>query len=180
MNIRDWLHRKRPAGPDGTRLRSIEWREFAPALFTWYGRDQTLQLTIQLSGMRYENGTASVELQVLDHGLQIACVLEGSETDANLYLGNWFIVPPQLRRRGLASAVLLACLQTFQQAAFGRQLSTQRVRLEGYFVDEGAAFSRAACHGIQPTKARPALMDLERMKRSAQKLQMDTPPRSLN
>ena len=180
MNIGAWLRRKRPAGPDRNRLSSIEWMEFAPAMFTWYGSDQTLQLTIQLGGMQRENGIAKAELQVLDHGLQIVCVLEGSETDANLYLGNWFIVPPQLRRRGLASAVLLACLQTFQQAAFGRQLSTQRVRLEGYFVDEGAAFSRAACHGIQPTKARPALMDLERMKRSAQTLQMDTPPRSLN
>ena len=176
MFFRGLLRRPQSGGPDRNRLAAVAWHEFDAAAFTWYGSGQKLPITVQFCSLRFEGGISSARLKVLDHGLEIACNLDGSETHATLYLGNSFIVPPGLRRRGLASAVLLACLQSFQHASFGRVLQAQQIRLQGYFVDDGARFALAVCNGIQPTKANPALMDMERLARSAGHLVMDRPP----
>ena len=176
MDIMRLLRRNRPASPSQVRTTEAEWREFSAASFTWCDDAQTLQFTVDVGSVKVASGFASVELKVFDHGLQIVCLVDGSESDAILYLGNWFIVPPQLRRRGLARAVLLACMQTFQLAAFGRELSEQRVHLQGYFIGAGVMFSRAACHGVQPTKAEPAPVDMAWMSRSKATLQMDSGP----
>jgi hypothetical protein len=159
------------------RRSSAQWLEFSDASFTWRGDEQDLSLTIQLGSLTLEGGWATVEMRIFDHGLKIVCIMEGTASDALLYLGNWFIVPPQLRRRGLARAALLACIQTFQHAAFGRAIDTQRVRLEGTFVGDGKAFSRAACNGIQPTNASPEYLDKAWLKLAEESLRMDFPPR---
>ena len=176
MIFKGLVRRVQTGGPDRARLAAVDWREFDAASFTWCGPGQRLPITVQLCSLRIENGIATAHMKVLDHGLEIACVLEGSETRATLYLGNSFIVPPGMRRRGLASAVLLACMRSFQHASFGRVLQAQTVRLEGYFVGDGAQFALAMCNGVQPTKASPALMDMGRLARSAGHLVMDRPP----
>lgn len=169
----DWLRRLAPgAGPDPERLAAVTWREFSPAVFEWTGAGQSMHFSVQMACLKVAHGIASVELTVIDHGLRIVCVIEGGQEAATLYLGNWFLVPPHLRRQGLASAVLLACIDAFQHAAFGRSLPAQQVYLEGFFVGDGAFFATAACGGVLPEKANAALVDLQRMKQACGALQM--------
>ncbi|MFM8900199.1 MAG: hypothetical protein ACKOF9_09675 [Burkholderiales bacterium] len=165
-----------PAGPARARISAVEWCDVSPASFRWTDGCLALDFAVQISSLRNENGIALAELKVTDHGLQVVCVLEGSKEDAVLYLGNWFIVPAALRRRGLARAVLTACLQAFHQAAFGRVLDAQRVRLQGYFVGDGEMFARATCFGELPTKAKPARLDVLQLRRATRQLLLVKPP----
>jgi hypothetical protein len=126
-------------------------------------------------GFRVQDGRASIEMRVYDHGLNFVCVMTGDDPDAVLSLSN-ICVPEQLRRRGLARAVLAACVSTFQHAAFGRTIRHQRVHLEGYFTGDGQAFSRAACSGVQPTPADAAIMDARWLRLADRQLRMDTAP----
>lgn len=156
MIFKGLLQRVQTGGPDRAWLAAVNWREFDAASFTWCGPGQKLPITVQFCSLRFEGGISTASLEVLDHGLEIACTLDGSETHATLYLGNSFIVPPGPRRRGLASAVLLACTRSFQHASFGRVLAVQQIRLQGYFVGDGARFALAVCNGVQPNEGKPS------------------------
>jgi len=168
--------RHQVGGPDPCRLASIKHRQFQPAIYTWIGHAKPLQFTLQPHGMRVERGRAEMEMQITDHSLDIGAVFDGTAERCTLYLGNHFIVPQVLRRKGLASACLQAMRHCFQIGAFGRAAPRQAVYLQGTFEDEGAAFSRAMCNGVLPTKAAPALVDELRFERAQRCLTVDIPP----
>ncbi|MDT8998342.1 hypothetical protein RQP53_03520 [Paucibacter sp. APW11] len=176
MGLLSFIRRGRQSSATASSASTIAFRDFTPASFDWSGRNHALQFNVQLAWVKHKGERASVTLKVIDHGIQIESVLDGTETEAVLYLGNYFIVPAQLRRCGLASAVLMACIETFQIAAFGRALPAQRLWLEGLFMGDGARFSSAMCDGVQPTKEAPAAINLRKLASAAGSLSLLSPP----
>lgn len=69
--------------------------------------------------MRAGQGVSTMEIRIRDDGLLIDSVVEGNESQILIYLGNYFIVPSEMRRIGLATARIAAIRQAFQIAAFG-------------------------------------------------------------
>lgn len=136
-----------------------------------------LEIALLLSSMRVEHGVSTMEIRIRDHGLLIDSVVEGSEGQVLIYLGNYFIVPSELRRMGLATACVAAVRQAFQIAAFGRAMRDQTAVLEGYFVGPGQSWALAMCDGKLPTKARPASVNLQRLHEAEAKLELLMPPK---
>lgn len=161
----------------------VDIRKFGPARFqlrNQLGPDRSpLELTLQLSSMRVERGLSTMEIRIRDHGLTIDSVVEGNEGKMLVYLGNYFIVPAELRRVGLAAACVAAIRQAFQIAAFGRILPDQITVLEGYFVGPGHGWALAMCDGKLPTKARPATVNLHRLQAAEETMELLMPPTRL-
>lgn len=159
---------------------AIEIRTFSPARFRFNNQQRcdadALELTLALSSMRVEHGIRTMEVRLRDYGLLINSVVEGDESRVLVYLGNYFIVPPELRRTGLATASIAAIRQAFQIAAFGRMRPHQKTVLEGYFVGPGQDWALAMCAGKLPTKSCPAAVDLQRLHAVEARLQLLTPP----
>lgn len=122
--------------------------------------------------MRVEHGVSTMEIRIRDYGLLIDSVVEGNEGQLSIYLGNYFIVPSDLRRVGLATACIAAVRQAFQIAAFGRAMPNQATVLEGYFVGPGQGWALSMCDGRLPTKARPASANLQRLHAAGANLEL--------
>lgn len=157
----------------------VEIREFSAARFLLDSRPpRTAPLEIALSrfSMRVEGGISTAEIQIRSHGLQIDSVVEGDERRLLVYLGNYFIVPPELRRAGVATACIAAVRQAFQIAAFDQLWPDQKTVLEGYFIGPGEHWALAMCNGKLPTKACAAEVNLGRLQTAESKLRWLTQP----
>lgn len=163
----------------GRAAGQVDLRLFSPAKFVVRDlphRSEPLELTLDLLSMRLQDGRACTEIHIHDHGLRIEAVLDGQDDSLVVYLGNYFIVPPELRRAGVATACIAAMRQAFQLAAYGELRPEQPAVLEGYFVDRGVDWALSMCAGVLPTKAVPALIAPARLSAGEHRLQMLVPP----
>jgi hypothetical protein len=157
----------------------VDVRTFSAARFLLDRRPlqaDTLEIALSPFSMRIEGSISTAEIRVRGHGLQIDSVLEGDGHRLLIYLGNYFIVPPELRRAGVATACIAAVRQAFQKAAFDQLRPDQKTVLEGYFVGPGEHWALAMCDGKLPTKACPAEVNLGRLQAAESKLTWLTQP----
>lgn len=135
-----------------------------------------LDLTLSFSCMRSEEGAHTVEVRIVDQGLDMQAVVEVSDQRLLVYLGNYFVVPERLQRADLATACIAAIRQAAQLAVFGEVRADQRTVLEGYFVGPGKAWALAMCDGRLPTKGSPAECSLMLLREAEERLALLVPP----
>ncbi|MDM0030474.1 hypothetical protein [Variovorax saccharolyticus] len=176
MKARLWPIATEAACPSGEA--AMEFRSLAPAQFRWTDPSTglALELGVIVYGVKLSNGSAEMKMAIKAHDIQMVVVVHGRESLATVYLCNYFFVPKSLKRRGLATAALLAFVQTYQLAVFECLNSSQPLLLEGYFVGEGVAFATTLCGGVLPTKADPQPIDLLQLQSAQHMLRLEKPP----
>lgn len=164
--------------PASIELVGVVFREFSPIVFIWTDPISSLELPLRVTFcvMRtYRNSITEVELNIDQEGFRVqACITYTSER-LHIYLGNNFLVPATLRRRGLALAALVATAETIQYALTGETDPDQPIKLEGQFVNDGAYFARSVCDTI-PYKGQSANMNPEKLDKARSQLTLKTKP----
>ena len=154
----------------------VSFPEFSPAAFAWSDGAEVVRFEVLLLGMGIDRGAASVEMRIEDHDIRIVAMLDRAKYRTDIYLGNYLIVPPPMRRRGFATAALAAMCQCLDVALQTPPDPRQKFYLQGTFIDRGIDFSKGICSGVVASKATPAPINFERLSAAALQLQMERPP----
>lgn len=147
--------RRSPAGP--SKRSCVTLKDFSDAEFDWQNDERThrLQFVVQFRTAKVEeSGYATAELNIDGGGLRAQAVVSEDSRGTTVYLGNYFWVPDDMKRMGIGAAMIVGIAQAWRVAAHGGSIDDTSLRIEGYFVGEGAAFAQAVAE-VPPRKGAP-------------------------
>lgn len=151
--------------------------EFSAAQFNWQStQDMTpLPLTVKFNIVKtYEDGSSQAELNIDHDGMRAQALVVNNSYGTTVCLGDCFWVPNQMKRKGLATAMVVAIAQAYHFAVYGK-LINKRLLLEGLFVNEGAAFSKAICE-LAPKKRQASTLREAAVQRAQRQLSLRVAP----
>lgn len=162
-------------------LAAPRYWEVSPAEYVWkHAGHESIHFQIEFSSIKRDaHGEFSAEMNVDHAGIRVGSVATLAGGILVIYLGNYFFVPEQMKRRGLATGLLAALVDSFQIAALEATVEDMPVFLEGYFINEGVLFAAALCDGICPTKTTPGCISPSRLNRARKNLMILSRPTKL-
>ncbi len=154
--------------------------DFSPASFIWTSRELELHFEVQIGFLRISKGVSNVTMSIVGHELQVVPYITGGPEGAVVELGSLgFIVPSPLRRRGLATAAILASVECFELITTGTTDFSRPYFLGGTFIGDGADFCRAICSGASGTGFDSAKIDMNRLMAAKRQMRFTEYPRRL-
>lgn len=162
-----------------TSSRPPSFWEVSPAKYAWHQIGcEPIHFQIEFSSVKRDSyGEFSAEMKIDHAGIRVGSVATYAGVGSLvIYLGNFFYVPEQLKRHGLATCLVTALADCFQIAALGTIAPDMPVALEGFFVNEGVLFATALCNGTCPTKGGPVRINQSRLNRARSNLTLLASP----
>lgn len=153
-------------------------KNFTDAVFEWKVDSQPDSFPIRVKFGRLAiagYNQTDVELNIDHDGLRAQSIVRGIEGGTSVYLGNDFLVPAYLRRKGLGRAMVIALAQAHNIATYGDRRTDIPILLEGLFVNAGESFANRVCEGL-PRKGSPSRLRPEVVKDVTERLVLVTSP----